>query len=67
MQANLLRAKMAEAGYSQRMLAKAMDISENTLSNKMTGKCPFDVEEAIKICDVLKIESNEDKANIFLL
>ena len=66
MQANLLRAKMVEAGYSQRKLAKAVNMSENSLSSKITGRRPFDVNEAISICNVLNITSNEDKANIFL-
>lgn len=66
MQANLLRAKIAEAGYNQRSLAKAIQMSENTLSSKISGRRPFDVNEVSRICNVLNINSCEDKANIFL-
>ncbi len=66
MRANILRAKMVEAGYNQRTLAKKINISENTLSNKLNGNRAFDVDEVVSICAVLNINSDEEKAYIFL-
>lgn len=66
MRANILRAKMVEAGYTQRSLAKKINMAENTLSNKLMGRSAFDVNEANEICAALNISSNEEKAYIFL-
>lgn len=66
MQANLLKAKMVEAGYTQRSLAKEINMSENSLSSKLLGRSAFDVNEVVSICDVLHIDDGRDRANIFL-
>jgi len=66
MQTNILRAKIVEAGYTQRSLAKKLQISENTLSNKLMGRSAFDVNEVIEICAALNISDNGEKAYIFL-
>ena len=41
-------------------------MSENSLSAKILGYRSFNVKEAVKICQILGIESAEDKAQIFL-
>lgn len=66
MQANILRARMVEAGYTQRSLAKEINMSENSLSSKLSGRSSFDVDEAVTICNVLNIRDYRDRANIFL-
>lgn len=66
MQANILRARMVEQGYTQRSLAKEINMSENSLSSKLLGKSAFDINEAIAICDVLNIDDSKDRASIFL-
>ena len=66
MQANLVKAKMVEAGYNQRSLAKKLNMSENSLGQKLMGRRSFNVDEIIEMCNVLNITSNDDKANIFL-
>ena len=68
---NRLRSKMVLMGYTQRTLAAEMTVrgvktSENTLSAKMTGKSQFDCDDADVICDILKVESPSEKADIFL-
>lgn len=63
---NLMKAAIARAGYTQGKLAAEIGISENTLSAKMTGISCFDTDQIDKICDVLGITENEEKANIFL-
>lgn len=66
MNSNRLRARMIEAGYTQRSLAQAIGKSENTLSNKMSGKTPFTTDEVLAICDCLHIIDNGERAQIFL-
>ena len=69
---NKLKARMVLAGYNQRalvaeMCSRGLQISENTLSAKMTGRSQFYVEDALVICDILGIQNPEDKADIFLV
>lgn len=64
--ANRLRGIMAEHRCSQRMLAKEIGKSENTLAKKLNGKIPFNTDEVIAICEFLHIEDPHEKAAIFL-
>lgn len=57
MNANLLRAAIAERGMNQARLADAIGISSNSLSRKMTGKREFSVAEASAIARVLRLEN----------
>ena len=66
MQMNLLRAEMARNGMNQTALAQAIKISKSALSAKINGQRPFDTDEAKKICEVLGIEDNSKKVDIFL-
>lgn len=61
-----LRGKIVEAGYTQRSLAKAMGIAENTLSNKINGKTSFDAQEITKICKLLGNMTCSERVHIFL-
>ena len=63
---NLLRAAMAASGYTQEKLAESIGISSNTLSSRMVGASCFNTDEIDKICSVLSITSNDQKADIFL-
>lgn len=68
---NKLKAQMALKGFTQRSLAAEMKrrgikISENTISSKMNGKSQFDCEDADVICEILEIEHQADRAEIFL-
>ena len=47
-------------------LAKAVEMTEKTLSVKINGHRPFDILEAVKICEALEITDNNEKASIFL-
>ncbi len=51
--ANKLRGKMAECGYTQERLADVIGVSANTLSRKINGKKKFTVDEAVRICKAL--------------
>lgn len=63
---NLLRGAIARAGMTQEKLALAIGISQNTLSAKILGRSFFDTDEIDRICDVLSIVDNNEKADIFL-
>lgn len=63
---NKLKGKIVEAGYSQRTLASALGMSINTLNCKINGKRPFNTVEIRQLCDMLKIENDTEKADIFL-
>lgn len=66
MQTNILRGKMVAAGYNQRTLAAELNMSKNTLSSKISGKKPFNTDEIVRVCDLLSIDDNAEKAYIFL-
>lgn len=64
--ANLLKGKMASKGYTQESLAHKLEISKNTLNAKINGKSRFALDEVLKICDLLAIESADEMCEIFL-
>jgi DNA-binding Xre family transcriptional regulator len=57
---------MAKVGFTQGALAERIGMSENTLSSRMVGASSFNIDEIDKICEVLNIQSNDEKAAIFL-
>ena len=61
-----LKEKMYGAGYSQRKLANEMHMSKNTISAICTGKRVPNVDEVRKLCELLSIDSKDDKVEIFL-
>lgn len=63
---NLLKSKIVGAGMIQGELAKVLGISVKTLSAKINGKSTFSTREVVKICNILQITDNNEKALIFL-
>ena len=61
-----LKARMLEAGYTQRSLADAMEMSVNTLNEKINGKGEFNISQVLQLCQLLRIESDQEKCHIFL-
>lgn len=57
MNVNRLRAKITERGETQKSVAAALGISENSLSRKLNGSREFKLSEALKICGFLHIEN----------
>lgn len=57
---------MQKAGYTQKTFAKEMDMSKNTLNNKLNGRGCFDTEQVKDICSKLHINDNTTKVEIFL-
>ena len=66
MKANLLRAEIAAQGMSQREVAEKARISRSAFCAKINGQRPFDTDEAVRVCEVLGINDNYKKVEIFL-
>ena len=64
--ANLLRGKIAEKGYTQEKLAEEMGVSKNTFSAKIRGYTDFTLSEVSKICSILGIVDYDEICRIFL-
>ena len=60
-----IKALMLERGYSQRTLSTKMGMSVNSLNSKINNKNTFSVDEASKLCDLLKIVDCESRCRIF--
>lgn len=63
---NKLKGAMVREGYSQITLAKQLAMSKNTLNAKLNGRAKITTEEAKKMCEILHIEKEEEKVDIFL-
>jgi len=63
----LFKMALERAGYTQCSLAKKMGCSKNTLNNKVNGHVKVTTEEAKIMCELLHIDSVEEKCQIFLL
>ena len=63
---NLLRSRIAQNALTQKQLAELIGISPNSFSSKINGQKPFNTDEIDKICAVLHISNNIEKAKIFL-
>ena len=60
-----IKAAMVREGFKQETLAEAVGMSHNTMNAKLNGRTKLYVDEAVAICNVLKIP-NEKKIEIFL-
>ena len=61
----LLRQRIRDSGYKLQFIAEKMGISRYTLSMKINNESEFTVSEVGKICDILQIESLEERNDIF--
>lgn len=61
---NRLAGKLKEHGITQKTLATKLNLSTTTISNKMTGKIKFNVEEAYLIKNLLFM-SEQEASDIF--
>lgn len=64
--ANLLRGKIVGSGYTQKDVALALKMSENTLTAKINGHSSFTLREVSALCSLLNITENKEKCEIFL-
>ena len=61
-----LKARIMESGYTQRKLAKEMNMGINSFNEKVNGKSPFNIEQAVQLCELCHIDSSDEKCSIFL-
>ena len=61
---NKLKAKMIENNYNAMQLAKKMGIGSTSMSYKMNGYKPFNLEEIKKIVELLQL-TNDDIISVF--
>lgn len=54
-----LKGKIVEVYGSQEKLAKVLDLSNQTMSNKMTNKVPFKTNEIEKLVELLDIDPQD--------
>ena len=54
-----LKAKIMEKGWTIQTLSEAIDISVNSLSNKINNKTMFNAGEIRKVMDVLHLTNTE--------
>lgn len=50
-----LKGKLSEHSMKQFQLAEVLELSPASVSNRMSGRNPFNIDEIYKICDVLQI------------
>lgn len=62
----LLEKKIIDSGYKKSFIAKAIGLkSAFGLANKINNKTEFKASEINALCDLLKIETAEEKEAIF--
>lgn len=61
-----LNGKIAEKGVKKKDIANMFGISIQALNKKLTGKSKISVDDATKFCEILEIENNAEKNQIFL-
>jgi len=64
--ANLLRGKIVSSGHTQKDVAAALGMSENTLTAKINGTSSFTLKEVFALCNFLGITEDREKCEIFL-
>lgn len=62
----LLKGRIVAAGYTQKTLAKEMNMSENSMSSKINGESSFTLKEVWRLCELLHISAVREKCEIFL-
>ncbi|MBQ8468241.1 MAG: helix-turn-helix transcriptional regulator [Clostridia bacterium] len=51
-----LKALLLEKGYTQKALAKLLNLSTTTLNKKINNVVEFKASEIIKLCDILQVD-----------
>lgn len=56
---NMIKGRMSEMGINQADLASALELAKPTVSQKINGVRPMDLDEARKIAEILRIDAGE--------
>lgn len=51
-----VQALMMETGYTQDMLARYLRKSKTYVSNRMTGRYSWDIDDIYALCDLFKLD-----------
>lgn len=62
---NKIKGRMAELQLTQRDVAESLQIAQSTVNQKINNVRPMDLEEAEKICNLLKIQPTEFQLYFF--
>ncbi len=62
---NKIKGRMRELEITQADVAKALNIAQPTANQKINNARPFDLNEAEKLAELLKIDSGEFGAYFF--
>lgn len=60
-----LLGKIRECGYTQKSLAKVLNMNVGTLTQKLKNRSHFTTDEMLRICELLNISSREIGAYFF--
>lgn len=63
--ANKIKGRMKEMGIIQSDVAKRLGLAEPTVSQKINGKRPMDLDEARELARMLNIDNSEFGAYFF--
>lgn len=66
MNLNKINELIKERGIKRKAIAKELGISQQALWFKLNGKHAFSLEDAKILCKILRIETAEEKVEIFL-
>lgn len=62
---NKIKGRMAELQLTQKDVAKVLNIAQSTANQKINNIRPMDLDEAEKICNLLKIKPAEFEVYFF--
>lgn len=62
-----LRGRVVEKFGTQRAFAKQLDLSERSISRKLSGKVTWKQSEIVKACELLSINADEISAYSFAM
>lgn len=54
-----LNERIKQCGIKKGFIAKSLNISNQALSNKLAGKTPFTIKEALAVKDILRLSNDE--------
>lgn len=66
MNLNKLNGKIVESGIDKKVIAQAFNISMQAMYKKLRGASKITVDDAIKFCEIIPIENDSEKIEIFL-
>ena len=66
MNLRLLKEKIAQSGMKKRDIACELGISLQSINRKLRGVTRFNSHDALKLCEILRLENFSERIDIFL-